>query len=77
MPRFSAEWRVDPDFKITGGLGLFAGGTPDVITGTPFYNTGYATTSVDIQRTAPSAATPSSRASGAPGLHPGDRRGGR
>ena len=52
MPRFSAEWRASPDIKISGGAGLFSGGTPDVLTGAPFYNTGYATTSVVINRTA-------------------------
>ena len=52
MPRFSAEWRASPDLKFSGGAGLFSGGTPDVLTGAPFYNTGYATTSVVINRTA-------------------------
>jgi len=50
MPRFSVEWRATPDLKFNGGFGLFAGGTPDVLTGSPFYNTGYATTQVDINR---------------------------
>ncbi|RAK59818.1 hypothetical protein DJ021_08370 [Phenylobacterium hankyongense] len=50
MPRLSAEWRATPALTFTGGLGLFSGGTPDVLTGAPFYNTGYTTTSVDIQR---------------------------
>ena len=50
QPRFAAEWRLRSNLKISGGVGLFAGGAPDVLTGTPFYNTGYATTSVDIQR---------------------------
>ena len=52
MPRFSAEWKATPDLKISGGIGLFSGGTPDVLTGAPFYNTGYRTTSIDIRRTA-------------------------
>ncbi|MFC3068240.1 TonB-dependent receptor [Phenylobacterium soli] len=50
MPRLSAEWKVSPDLKINAGLGLFSGGAPDVLTGTPFYNTGYTTTQVDIRR---------------------------
>ena len=53
MPRVSVEWRATPNLKINGGFGLFSGGTPDVITGAPFYNTGYVTTSVDIRRVAP------------------------
>ena len=52
MPRVSAEWRPSDNLKFSAGLGLFSGGTPDVLTGAPFYNNGYVTTSVDIQRTA-------------------------
>ena len=51
MPRFNIEWKPNHDIKVSGGFGLFSGGTPDVLTGAPFYNTGYKTTSVDIQRT--------------------------
>jgi outer membrane receptor protein involved in Fe transport len=50
MPRFSVDWRASPDLKFSGGFGLFSGGTPDVLTGSPFYNTGYTTTQVDIRR---------------------------
>jgi outer membrane receptor protein involved in Fe transport len=52
MPRISVEWRPRQELKVSTGAGLFSGGTPDVLTGAPFYNTGYTTTSVDIQRTA-------------------------
>lgn len=61
MPRLSAEWKPMVDkpwlhnLKVSGGAGLFSGGTPDVLTGTPFFNTGFTTTSVDIQRTAAGA----------------------
>jgi outer membrane receptor for ferrienterochelin and colicin len=65
MPRFNVEWKVRPDIKINGGLGLFSGGTPDVLTGTPFFNTGVTTTSVDIQR---NAAGVFSEANGTPGF---------
>jgi outer membrane receptor protein involved in Fe transport len=51
MPRVSAVWNATPDLKFSAGFGLFSGGTPDVLTGAPFYNTGYATTNVDINRT--------------------------
>ena len=71
MPRFSAEWKATPDLKISGGIGLFSGGTPDVLTGAPFYNTGYRTTSVDIRRTA----TGFTDAAGTPGFTPADRVG--
>ena len=52
MPRVSAVWNATPDLTFSAGMGLFSGGTPDVLTGAPFYNTGYATTSVVINRTA-------------------------
>jgi outer membrane receptor for ferrienterochelin and colicin len=52
MPRVSVEWRPSDKLKFNGGFGLFAGGTPDVLTGSPFYNTGYTTTGVDILRNA-------------------------
>lgn len=50
MPRFSVNWRATDKLKLNGGAGLFSGGTIDVLTGTPFFNTGYATTQVDIRR---------------------------
>lgn len=52
MPRVSVDWKPVGGLKISGGGGLFAGGTPDVLTGTPFYNNGYETSAIDIQRTA-------------------------
>lgn len=52
MPRISAQWEPTPEIQISAGGGLFAGGTPDVLTGTPFYNNGYQTSSITIQRTA-------------------------
>ncbi|MBC7667768.1 MAG: TonB-dependent receptor [Gemmatimonadaceae bacterium] len=51
MPRVSAQWDPTESLHFSGGFGLFAGGSPDVLTGISFYNTGYATTSVTIQRT--------------------------
>lgn len=50
MPRVSAEWEPTSEIKISAGGGLFAGGTPDVLTGTPFYNNGYETSTIVIQR---------------------------
>ncbi len=51
-PRFSAEWKPTADFTLNGGVGLFGGGTPDVLAGLGFTNTGYKTTSVTFQRQA-------------------------
>jgi len=50
MPRLSAVWNVRPDLRLSGGFGLFSGGTPDVLHGAPFYNTGYITSSVTLNR---------------------------
>jgi TonB dependent receptor len=50
MPRLSAVWNVRPDLRISGGFGLFSGGTPDVLHGAPFYNNGFATSSITINR---------------------------
>ena len=52
MPRLSVDWKASDSLRFTGGFGLFAGGSPDVLTGISFYNTGYATSQVTIQRTA-------------------------
>ena len=52
MPRVSAEWTPKPGLKFTGGLGLFSGGYPEVLFATPFYNTGYQTSSIEIRRLA-------------------------
>ena len=52
QPRFSAEWKPTSDFTLNGGLGLFGGGTPDVLAGLGFTNTGYKTTQVVFQRQA-------------------------
>jgi len=50
MPRVSVDWKATDSLRFTGGFGLFAGGSPDVLTGISFYNTGYATSQVTIQR---------------------------
>ena len=52
MPRVSADWKATDNLRFTGGFGLFAGGSPDVLTGIAFYNTGYATSQVTIVRNA-------------------------
>jgi len=52
MPRVSINWQATPDLKFAAGGGLFSGGTPDVLTGAPFYNTGYNQTQIDIRRAA-------------------------
>jgi len=50
MPRFSAKWRASDNVQISGGVGLFSGGLPDVFLSNSFSNTGVLTNSVNIQR---------------------------
>lgn len=52
MPRVSFNWTPYKDLKISGGIGLFSGGLPDVFMSNSFSNTGIATVGVDIQRLA-------------------------
>jgi outer membrane receptor for ferrienterochelin and colicin len=52
QPRFALEWKATPDLTFNTGVGLFAGGTPDVLTGTPYNNTGYLTSNISILRVA-------------------------
>lgn len=52
MPRASVEWTPRPGLKLTGGIGLFSGGYPEVLFATPFYNTGYQTSQIEIRRLA-------------------------
>lgn len=40
MPRFSFNWQADPDTLVRGGLGLFAGGTPNVWISNSYSNDG-------------------------------------
>ena len=70
MPRGSIEWKPRQNLKLSAGFGLFSGGTPDVLTGAPFYNTGYKTTSVDIRRVvnAQGVTTGFTDANGTPGF---------
>jgi hypothetical protein len=40
MPRVGFNWRPDPTFTLTGGFGLFSGGSPNVWLSNSFTNTG-------------------------------------
>lgn len=52
MPRVSFNWNAPADIRVSGGVGLFSGGLPDVFLSNSFSNTGILTVGVDIQRTA-------------------------
>lgn len=57
MPRTSFSWDVNDDFRVSGGLGLFSGGLPDVFISNVFSNTGILDNTIQIERSAPGAST--------------------
>jgi outer membrane receptor for ferrienterochelin and colicin len=59
QPRFGFNWNPADRLIIRGGVGIFAGGTPDVFVSNSFSNTGQLTNQIDIQRTTtPAGCTP-------------------
>ncbi len=50
QPRFGFNWQASQRLVIRGGIGIFAGGTPDVFLSNSFSNTGLLTNAIDIQR---------------------------
>ena len=50
QPRFGFKWEATDRLNITGGTGIFSGGTPDVYLSNVFSNTGQLTNAIDIQR---------------------------
>jgi Carboxypeptidase regulatory-like domain len=52
QPRFGFNWQVSDRFTVRGGIGIFAGGTPDVFLSNSYSNTGQRTNAIDIQRNA-------------------------
>jgi hypothetical protein len=50
QPRFGFNWNPMERLIIRGGVGVFAGGTPDVFVSNSFSNTGQRTNQIDIQR---------------------------
>ncbi len=51
MPRLSFEYQPTETLEISGGVGLFSGGIPDVFISNSFSNTGILTNSITFQRT--------------------------
>jgi outer membrane receptor protein involved in Fe transport len=51
MPRFSFSYDPAEDIRLTGGVGLFSGGLPDVFLSNVFSNTGIIDNSLTFQRT--------------------------
>jgi hypothetical protein len=52
QPRFGFNWQATERLIVRGGVGVFAGGTPDVFVSNSFSNTGLLTNAIDIQRNA-------------------------
>jgi Carboxypeptidase regulatory-like domain/TonB dependent receptor len=50
MPRASFNWNATDNIKVTGGIGLFSGGLPDVFLSNAYSNTGVLTSQLDIRR---------------------------
>lgn len=50
QPRFGFNWKATDRLVIRGGVGVFAGGTPDVFLSNSYSNTGQRTNAIDIQR---------------------------
>lgn len=67
MPRLAFDWRLTDDVKLSGGLGLFSGGLPDVFISNSFGNTGILDNTLTFQRSLTSANATSFLASAAQG----------
>ncbi|MBX9732074.1 MAG: TonB-dependent receptor [Sphingomonas sp.] len=50
QPRASFNWKPIPRVTVRGGLGIFAGGTPDVYLSNSYSNTGITTNQISINR---------------------------
>ncbi|HEX8655320.1 MAG TPA: TonB-dependent receptor [Allosphingosinicella sp.] len=50
QPRVGFNWNPTERLIIRGGIGIFAGGTPDVFVSNSFSNTGQLTNAIDISR---------------------------
>ena len=50
QPRFGFNWKTTDRLIVRGGVGIFAGGTPDVFLSNSFSNTGQLTNSITLLR---------------------------
>ena len=55
QPRFGFNWQASDRLVVRGGIGIFAGGTPDVFLSNSYSNTGQRTNAIDISRDSSSA----------------------
>lgn len=52
QPRAGFDWAATDRLNISGGVGIFGGGSPEVFLSNSFSNTGLLTNAIDISRTA-------------------------
>lgn len=52
-PRVGLTWEVDPRTTISGGVGLFGGGSPNVWLSNSYSNTGVATSQITVNSSSP------------------------
>lgn len=67
MPRIAFDWRPTDSVKVSGGLGLFSGGLPDVFLSNSFSNTGILDNTLTFQRSLTAANATSLQATAAQG----------
>ncbi|NBU25261.1 MAG: TonB-dependent receptor, partial [Gammaproteobacteria bacterium] len=67
MPRIAFDWRPTDTVKVSGGLGLFSGGLPDVFLSNSFSNTGILDNTLTFQRSLTAANATSLAATAAQG----------
>ena len=78
QPRMSFKWKPEPNLSVRGGIGLFAGGSPDVFLGNSYSVAGVYGNSVTIRRnsdgtcTLPDAVTCAAALNGVTGLLAGN-----
>jgi hypothetical protein len=58
QPRIGFDWKPTRRLNVSGGVGVFGGGSPEVFLSNSFSNTGTLTNAIDISRTAIVPATP-------------------
>lgn len=68
QPRIGFDFKPVRTISIRGGVGIFAGGSPDVYVSNSFSNTGFLTNSIDIRRNADGSFTGASAALAAAAL---------
>ena len=69
QPRVGFDFKPARTVSVRGGIGIFAGGSPDVYVSNSFSNTGFLTSQLDIRRNADGTFTGAPNAVGQAGLN--------